>query len=115
MLSRFEFDPPTGFASVDAYPTDPNSEEEAREQLFRPHGQVREYINEVLLPELAADSGAEAVGAGPLYDGDTEGTVMEKLLALRAGQQEIVAGGVPDGSITTEKLASELVIDGGSY
>lgn len=115
MLSRFEFSPPEGFLSAEAYPTDPNSEEEAREQLFRPHGQVRDFFNDTFLAELAAEGGAESVGAGPLYEGDTAGSVAEKLLALRAAIEDIVLGGVPDGSITTEKLSGDLVIDGGSY
>lgn len=115
MLSRFEFTPPEGFLSAEAYPTDPQSEEEAREQLFRPFGQARDFFNNTFLRELAAADGAESVGAAPLFAGDTAGSVAEKLLALRAAIDDIVLGGVPDGSITTEKLSGDLVMDGGSY
>lgn len=115
MLSRFEFTPAEGFLSTEAYPTDPQSEEEAREQLFRPFGQVRDFFNGTFLRELAESTGAESVGAGPLYEGDAAGSVADKLLALRAAIDDIVLGGVPDGSITTEKLSGDLVMDGGSY
>ena len=115
MLTRFEYEPAEGFLSVEAYPTDPDSEEAAREQLFRPHGQLRDFFNGTFLTELAAPDGADAVGAGPLYSGDAAGTVMEKLLALRRAVDDIVDVSVPDGSITTEKLSGDLVIDGGSY
>lgn len=115
MLSRFEFTPQEGFLSADAYPTDPNSEEDAREQLFRPHGQMRDFFNDTFLVELADEGGAESVGMGPLYSGDTAGSVAGKLLALRTAIDDIVIGGVPDGSITTEKLSGDLVIDGGNY
>ena len=114
MLTKLQFEPEIGLADHTAYPTAPDSEDAAREQLQRPHNQTRDYLNNVLLAELA-QNGASELGAGPLYEGDTAGTVMEKLRALRDGQEEIISGGVADGSITTEKLAGDLVIDGGSY
>ena len=40
---------------------------------------------------------------------------MGKLLALRAGQEELASQGIPDGSITTEKLSGALILDGGAY
>ena len=115
MLAKFAFDPTDGFLDHDSYPTSPDGEEEARAQLQRPHDQVRNYLNEVLIPELASASGAEEIGAGPLYAGDEDGTVMGKLLALRAGQEELASQGIPDGSITTEKLSGALILDGGAY
>lgn len=114
MLTKLQFEPEIGLLDHAAYMTAPDSEDAAREQLQRPHNQTRDYLNDVLLPQLA-ESGAEEIGAGPLYEGDSAGTVMEKLLALRVGQEEIISGGVADGSITTEKLSGDLVIDGGEY
>lgn len=114
MLTKLQFEPETGLADHTAYLTAPDSEDAAREQLQRPHNQTRDYLNDVLLAELQ-ESGASELGAGPLYEGDTAGSVMEKLLALRGAIDDIVLGGVPDGSITTEKLSGDLVIDGGEY
>ena len=63
MIERFAFTPEEGFLSGTAYPAEPDSEEAAREQLMRPHAQVREYINGTLLRALADSTAAGALGA----------------------------------------------------
>ena len=115
MLTKLKFDPETGLMDRGAYVTTPDSEDAAREQIQRQHNQTRDYINGVLLAELTAAGGAAEIGAQPLYEGDVPATVQEKLEALRAGLDEAVNAGVPDGSITTEKLSGSLILDGGEY
>lgn len=116
MIEQFAFTPEEGFLSGTAYPAEPDSEEAAREQLMRPHAQVREYINGTLLRALADSTAAGALGAAELFEGDdSEQTVQGKLLELRQEIEEISQGGIPDGSITTEKLAATLTLDGGAY
>lgn len=50
-MDRFEFTPSTGFNDASAF-ADPASESETREQLFRPHEQTRDYLNNTLVPQV---------------------------------------------------------------
>ena len=125
-FERFEFVPPAGFADGAAYPTEPDSEEAVREQLQRPLNQIRDYLNGGLLAGMSGPGAAEKIGAAELFPGDESGAnVMDKLLELRRQVVNATAGEIPpggivtgqlaQGSVTTAKLAPDLVIDEGVY
>ena len=72
---------------------------------------IKDYINQVLLPELEAtkngESGADRIGSGeiPSVPGSS---VQAKLISLSEQVNGIVNGVIPDGSVTPEKFAPEI-------
>ena len=70
---------------------------------------VQRYINEILLPELAGQGAAAALGAVSV-DGLARATTVQAALNwIRATMDEMQAGVVADGSITAAKLAANAV------
>ena len=80
---------------------------------------IKEYINRVLIEELAsstsASSGADKIGSGdiPLLP---SGSVQEKLEALSERITDLANGTIPDGSITPDKFSDDIksFLEGGS-
>ena len=44
-MNKFQFNPPNGLLDMNAYPTNPSTEAEARGQVQKPLNQLRDYIN----------------------------------------------------------------------
>ncbi|MDD5018582.1 MAG: hypothetical protein PHO15_10860 [Eubacteriales bacterium] len=111
-FTEMAFSPATGLNDKETYTTTPASEEEAREQVQGISDQIRDYINEALLPELenaeTGASGAERIGSAAIENVTGE-TVRTQIADLKSQIDDISAGSVADGSITTEKLAEDAV------
>lgn len=52
-MNKFQFNPPTGLLDTSAYPTNPNTEAEARGQVQAGMNQIRDYINSVIYENVA--------------------------------------------------------------
>lgn len=52
-MNKFQFNPPTGLLDTSAYPTNPNTEAEARGQVQAGMNQIRDYINSTIYENLA--------------------------------------------------------------
>lgn len=59
-MERFQFDPANGLLDKGAYPTTPATEEAARRQIQEPMNQIRDYINNSIIPYL--DNGTGETG-----------------------------------------------------
>ncbi len=66
-ISNFAFDPTTGFNDTTAFPN-PTSGAEARQQLQTPLNQLRDYINEDLIPNLPDGSNKANINS-PTFTG----------------------------------------------
>lgn len=69
---------------------------------------IKLYINETLIPELEA-SGADSIGIEPITGLPGTTNVQEALVALLDALDDVQAGTVTDGSITTPKLGDLAV------
>ncbi len=70
---------------------------------------IKDYINNVLIPELAGSGGAESVGIDTVPGLTGVGTVQAALAKIEEQMAEMTQGAVADGSITTAKLAALAV------
>lgn len=62
MPNNFSFNPPTGFNDATVY-TNPTSGAEARQQLQTPLNQLRDYINNELIPAIPSVGGYAPVNS----------------------------------------------------
>ena len=69
---------------------------------------LKSYINETLLAELEGASGAGNIGVGAIT-GLTAASVQEALEALKTAIDGVSVGSIPDGSLSTAKLANLAV------
>jgi len=105
-FTRPEFTPGGGWMDAETFPTRPYSEEDTRRMLNLLHGQLREYISEILLAELERE-GAAHIGSPALTDLDGTGgkSVWELLCYLAQNLTDFAAGTIPDGTVTDAKLS----------
>ncbi len=94
------------------FPTFEENETQVRADMEELHAQTRDYINETLIPDIKAAN----VPMDPIDGVDTQ-SVQNAVADLQSNILEIVADPrfLPDASVGTEKLASDLVIDCGTY
>ncbi len=95
-------------AALDNEPNDVGglTAEELKNKFDEAGKAVQQYLNEVLVKELEGSLAAEKLGA---VLGDVEMTVQMALDTLRADMAGLSMGSVPEGSITSEKLANGAV------
>ena len=82
------------------FPTYEDNEDQVREDLQRLFDEIRDYLNQKLLPAVNSISAVEVTAA-------SGGTVQGALNQLRTDLNEAVMGNVPDGSITPAKLSPD--------
>lgn len=82
------------------FPTYEDNEDRVREDLQCLFDEIRDYLNQKLLPAVNSISAVEISAA-------SGGTVQGALNALRSDLEQAVMGNVPDGSITPAKLSSD--------
>lgn len=70
---------------------------------------VKTYINEVLLPAMEGNEGANNVGIETISAISTATNVQDALIQIVQLIQGVSQGSVPDGSITSQKLADAAV------
>ena len=105
------FNPTTGLLDTITYVTTPADETAARQQFQTVIGQVKTMVDNLVSDLSGTDSGtsgAEYVGSA-LVSGVTGTTVRAQIADLKTQIDNIVAGSVSDGSITTAKLAADAV------
>jgi len=71
---------------------------------------VKEYINDELLPALEATTAAGNIGIAAIT-GLVANTVQEALQALFTALQDVTLGDIPDGSIGTAKMADDAITE----
>lgn len=71
---------------------------------------VKEYINDELLPALEATTAAGNIGIAAIT-GLVADTVQEALQALFTALQDVALGDIPDGSIGTTKMADDAITE----
>ena len=71
---------------------------------------VKEYINDELLPALEATTAAGNIGISAIT-GLVADTVQEALQALFTALQDVTLGDIPDGSIGTTKIADDAITE----
>lgn len=111
-FDRMAFNPPAGLRDAVQYPTSPESEAQARQQVQSVSDQLRDYINLTFLPQLesaaAGVCGAQKIGSEEIQGVD--GTdVLSQIVSLKGQIDDVSAGSVSDGSITASKLAENAV------
>lgn len=111
-FDRMAFEPREGLRNSEYYPTAPESEADAREQVQGVSDQIKEFLNETLLPQVenaaAGCSGAQKIGSEEIQGVD--GTnVFAQIVSLKTQIDDVSAGSVSDGSITTQKIAEAAV------
>lgn len=67
-----------------------------------------------LVDILASQDAAQELGAIP-FNGAPANTVQGQMQNLQKNIEDIVAGIIPDGTITTEKLANNITLDSGTW
>lgn len=111
-FTEMAFNPADGLRNKTSYPTAPDSENAVRECLQASADQLRDYINEILIPALesaaAGLSGAERIGSAEIT-GVTGETIYAQIANLKSQLDGVSQGAVSDGSITTAKLADASV------
>lgn len=105
-FEKMGFTPENGFMDLAAFP-DPANEEEVREQLMRLCVQLRDYLNDTLLPAIE-QGGAALAGVTP-FPGVGADNVQAALEELQRHIDDINAGILPDFGVSTEKLANKAV------
>jgi len=114
-FTRMAFSPEDGLNNKEAYPTTPDSEEEARAQVQSVSDQLKAYLNGTLIAELesaeAGQSGADRIGSAAIayVAGDT---VRAQIADIKRQIDDVSAGTLPDGTITANKLADGAVTKG---
>lgn len=106
-FDKMGFTPENGFADMTAFP-DPANETEVREQLMRLCVQIRDYLNDRLLPALEGAGGAAHVGVTP-FPGVSAENVQAAIAELQQHINDINAGILPDFGVTTEKISNQAV------
>ena len=107
-FNNFAFDPPGGFADTDFYDDTPA---DSREVLQRQHDQTKDYINSLvgtLSNSTEGESGSENI-ASPAIEGVSGNNVYDQIKDLKRQMTDMAEGVIPDGSVTTAKLASKSV------
>lgn len=101
-IEQFAFNPATGWNDSTRFPTYEDDEEQVRADLQALHDQTRDYINSLrtYLEAFANDVAASAV-AGDIPDG----TISTAKLAGNA----VSTAKIQPGAVTTEKLAADAV------
>ena len=111
-FTEMAFVPADGLKNITTYPTEPASETAAREMMQEPLDQLKTFLNETLLPALAAtaagQSGAHKIGS-TLITGVTGESVYAQIADLKAQIDGVSQGAVTDGSITAAKIATDAV------
>lgn len=99
-IDNMDFVPATGFRDATAYPTNPVNEAAARDQIQDGLDQIRDYINNDLIPSLLAIN-------IPITNisGVTATEIQTALEQLKSQINGIAINDIPDGSITEVKLA----------
>ena len=82
-----------------AFPTYSDDEEQIRDDLQCLFDEIKDYVNQKLLPAVNTITAGEITADG--------GTVQSELDAVREGLAGVVLGQLPDGSLTAEKLADD--------
>jgi hypothetical protein len=113
-FTQMAFNPTNGLLNKNEFPTQPADETAARTQIQTPLNQLRDYINNTLIPALgsteADGSGADNIGSG-VIEGVAGTTVQAKLAALKAliDAISVSASGLTDGVVVTQYLANLAV------
>jgi len=111
-FSRMAFSPENGLNDKQHYPTTPVSEADARAQVQSISDQLKAFLNNTLLAEMestqAGQSGAEKIGSAGIANVAGE-TVRAQIADLKRQIDEMSAGSVSDGAISTVKLANGAV------
>ncbi len=82
------------------FPTYEDNEDQVRADLQCLFDEIRDYLNQTLLPAVNSIAAVEVTAA-------SGGTVQGALNQLRSDLNQAVMGNVPDGSITPAKLAAD--------
>ena len=102
-ISNMAFNPPTGLNDANYSPQTPPNEAAARAEIQGVSDQLRDYINNTLIPQMIAGN----IPASPISV--NSGNTVQAQLAWLLAQIAIAAtGAIPDGSIGQEKLTSLL-------
>ena len=98
--------------SKEDFPTFEENETQVRADMEELHAQTRDYINNILI----ADTKAVNIPIDAVEGMDAQ-NLQEAVEGLHDDLLEIVADPrfLPDASVGTEKLSSDLVIDCGTY
>lgn len=111
-FSRMAFNPEGGLNDTEYYETTPASEANARAQVQSVSDQLKAYLNDTLLSELenaqAGQSGAEKIGSAEIEYVSGE-TVRAQIADVKRQIDDVSAGSVTDGAVTTAKLAGGAV------
>lgn len=87
--------------------TDGMSADELKAEFDRAGQEIKEYINNTLISELSATTGADEIGAS--IPGTAVATVAAAITYILQEMQSISQGGVADEAVTTAKIAALAV------
>ena len=113
------FVPETGLRDAEEFPPTPASEDEAREQVQGRLDEVRDYINNTLLPALESvitgSSGADRIGSAAITGVESSPeisavTVHDQLVAIKAIADAAVAAEFTPGCINNANLFTAGVV-----
>ena len=114
--NNLNFTPSDGYSSKETYETRPTSETRVREIFNALPEQIKAYLNQQIVAKLNAEydllrsvNGAASIGVSPLAAG-YENKLQPVLARLKTEINTAVLGQLPNGSVTMEKLASEIIM-----
>lgn len=123
-IEQFSFTPAIGLKDNGAFPTSPNSEADARQQIQTVLDQIKNYINNVIISSIAAggidDGGittvklaALAVTAAKLAVDSVETEKIKNLAVTTAKIQDAAITGakIADDAINTEHISNDAVTE----